>query len=101
MIPSERAKNVQITIPKAALEVVFDECDRYNADETGGRVLGTYVQRAGKLYVNVSGIIEPGPSAQRTAVYFMQDGAYQEQVFRRIEEEHTAIEHLGNWHTHH
>lgn len=96
-----RAKNVLVTLPKAALEVVFDECDRYDADETGGRVLGTYEQRGGKLFISVSGIIEPGPRARRTAVSFFQDGAYQEKVFRQIEEREPSIEHLGNWHTHH
>ena len=49
----------------------------------------------------MSGIIEPGPSAQRTPTYFMQDGTYQERVFREIEERDPSIEHLGNWHTHH
>lgn len=96
-----RAKNVQVVLPKSALEAVFDECDRYDADETGGRVLGTYEQRGGKLFINVSGIIEPGPGARRTAVSFFQDGAYQEKVFREIEEREPSIEHLGNWHTHH
>lgn len=96
-----RAKNVQVVLPKAALEVVFGECDRYDADETGGRILGTYEQRGGKLMINVSGIIEPGPGARRSATSFFQDGAYQETVFREIEEREPSIEHLGNWHTHH
>lgn len=31
----------------------------------------------------------------------MQDGNYQEKLFRAIEENHPEVEHLGNWHTHH
>jgi hypothetical protein len=96
-----KARNVHVDLPKTALEAVFAECDRYDADETGGRVLGTYEQRAGKLFITVSGIIEPGPAARRSSTSFFQDGAYQEQVFRRVEKRAPTVEHLGNWHTHH
>lgn len=96
-----KARDVRVNLPKSALEAVFGECDRYDADETGGRILGTYEQRDGKLFITVSGIIEPGPGAMRSAVSFFQDGAYQEEVFRRIEKREPTIEHLGNWHTHH
>jgi integrative and conjugative element protein (TIGR02256 family) len=97
------ARDVRVTIHHAALEAVFAECDRYDHDETGGRLIGEY--RGGRperrLSVVVSGIIEPGPNARRTATSFFQDGPYQEGVFRRLEAEHPRIEHLGNWHTHH
>jgi hypothetical protein len=92
---------VHLFIPKAALTTVFDECDGFDRDETGGRVVGTFEEQHGKLAVRVTGIIEAGPQARRSAVSFFQDGAYQEQVFRRIEDHHPEIEHLGNWHTHH
>ena len=95
-------RDVHITIHRAALESIFDECDRYDHDETGGRLIGTYrVQRKAGLSITVSGVIEPGPSATRTATSFFQDGSYQESVFRTLEGQHPAIEHLGNWHTHH
>ena len=96
-----RPNNVRVVIPRNALEAVFDECDRYDADETGGRIIGSYSERAGQLTISVSGIIEPGPSAKRSNTSFFQDGAFQERVFREIEREHPEIEHLGNWHTHH
>src|SRR5712692_2504757 len=92
---------VRLSIPKAALITVFDECDGFDQDETGGRVIGTFEERRGKLDIHVTGIIEAGPQARRLAVNFFQDGEYQEQVFRKIETHHPAIEHLGNWHTHH
>lgn len=96
-----KTDSINIVIPRDALRVVFDECDRYNADETGGRILGTYEPRGNMLTITVSGIIEPGPDARRTATFFKQDGTYQERVFRDVEEREPSIEHLGNWHTHH
>ena len=94
--------NVEVRIPAAALTTVFDECDKYNADETGGRLIGTYkVSWFRRFIINVTGIIEPGPSASRTATSFFQDGEYQANVFRDIEALHPEVEHLGNWHTHH
>jgi integrative and conjugative element protein (TIGR02256 family) len=93
--------SVEIVMPQAALTCVFDEWDRFDVDETGGRVIGTYEERKGGLVIHVKGIIEPGPAARRSQVSFFQDGAYQEQIFRQIERSHSEIEHLGNWHTHH
>ena len=95
------ADDIRLEIPRAAIEAIFDECDRYNVDETGGRILGTYRNSAGKLGISVSGVIEPGPAAERSPTYFKQDGEYQEKVFRKVEELVPEIEHLGNWHTHH
>lgn len=98
-----RQKKVAVTvsIPSAALEAIFDECDRYNADETGGRLLGTYRGKGSQYEVKVTGVIGPGPNARRSSTSFFQDGEYQEQVFRAIEAQHPDVEHLGNWHTHH
>jgi hypothetical protein len=92
---------IHLSIPKAALITVFDECDGFDQDETGGRVIGAFHEHRGKLDIRVTGIIEAGPQARRSAVSFFQDGEYQEQVFRKIEDHHREIEHLGNWHTHH
>lgn len=95
------AQDVTIEIPRQGLESIFQECDRYNVDETGGRILGTYKATGKGLAITVNGIIEPGPNAQRTQTYFKQDGSYQERVFRDVESRMPAVEHLGNWHTHH
>jgi hypothetical protein len=88
-------------MPEAALTAVFDECDQFTDDETGGRVIGTYNEDKGRLNIRVTGVIEPGPSARRSRVSFFQDGPHQERLFRQIEAQHPEIEHLGNWHTHH
>jgi hypothetical protein len=91
----------KITIAKDALEAIFDECDRYDSHETGGRLVGTYRKDGKHFEINLRGVIGPGPQAERSAVYFLQDGEYQEKVFRQIEADHADVEHLGNWHTHH
>ncbi len=94
-------KDVRVILPQAALTVIFDECDHFERDETGGRVIGTFKENDGMLTLYVTGIIESGPHAQRTPVSFFQDGEHQERIFRQIERRHPEIEHLGNWHTHH
>jgi hypothetical protein len=90
-----------IAIARGALESIFDECDRYDVDETGGRLLGTYRHKGGRCDIEVKGVLEPGPNAQRSPTYFLQDGDHQERLFRAIEADHPDVEHLGNWHTHH
>jgi hypothetical protein len=90
-----------ITIARDALESVFDECDKYDVDETGGRLLGTYRHNNGRYDIEVKAVLEPGPNAQRSPTYFLQDGDYQEKRFRALEAVDSDIEHLGNWHTHH
>lgn len=95
------SQDVYINMPKAALMAIFDECDQFDDHETGGRILGTYRDQVPQLHLDVRGLIDSGPRAQRSAVSFFQDGDYQENVFRQIEASHPEIEHLGNWHTHH
>jgi hypothetical protein len=97
----QSASNVNIIIPKDALSVIFDECDLYDHDETGGRIVGHYRKDGDKLSIEVAGIIDPGPKARRSPVMLFQDGDHQEKAFRTIEEKHPSIEHLGTWHTHH
>jgi len=97
--------NVNISMPRKALEAIFDECDGFEIDETGGRIIGTYKRRGkskNREYdINVLGIIGPGPNAKRSPTSFFQDGEYQEKIFRAVERQYPDLEHLGNWHTHH
>ena len=90
-----------IKIARAALDSIYDDCDRFDADETGGRLLGTYRKSGDHYEIELKGLLQAGPNAERSPVYFMQDGDYQEKLFRAIEEAHPDVEHLGNWHTHH
>ena len=94
-------RSVRIEIAGRALLSVFEECDRYDRDETGGRMVGHFALDGDTLVVRARGVIEPGPKARRTRTSFFQDGDYQTDVFRRIEAGDPSIEHLGNWHTHH
>ncbi len=94
-------RSVRVEIAERALQSVFEECDRYDSDETGGRMVGHFALERNTLVVRARGVIEPGPNARRTRTSFFQDGDYQTEVFRRIEAEDPTIEHLGNWHTHH
>ena len=55
----------------------------------------------GHYDIQVKGVLEAGPNAERSPTYFFQDGDHQEKLFRAIEASHPDIEHLGNWHTHH
>jgi len=90
-----------VSMARGALESIFDECDQYDIDETGGRLVGCYRQKGAQYEIEVLGVIPAGPNAQRSPTSFFQDGEYQEQIFRSIEEDHPNIRHLGNWHTHH
>ena len=92
---------VRLEIAGEVLESVFDECDRYDRDETGGRIVGHFALDGENLVIQARGVIEPGPRARRTSTSFFQDGEYQAEVFRRIEAIDPSIEHLGNWHSHH
>lgn len=96
-----KKNRVSISIAHGVLEAIFDECDRYDVDETGGRIIGTYKQKGAHYDILVSGMLGPGPNAGRSPTSFFQDGEHQERMFRAIEAKHPDIEHLGNWHTHH
>jgi hypothetical protein len=101
MLFRSKKPTFSISIAHGALESIFDECDKYDVDETGGRLLGTYRHHNGRYDIEVKGVLEAGPNAKRSPTYFLQDGEYQERQFRAIETNHPEIEHLGNWHTHH
>lgn len=90
-----------ITLPRKVLDAIFNECDKYEADETGGRIVGFYQKKGRRLHIDVLGIIGPGPNARRTPTSLFQDGDYQEAVFRELEKQYPTVEHLGSWHTHH
>jgi proteasome lid subunit RPN8/RPN11 len=96
-----KKNDVSISISQGVLEAIYDECDRYDVDETGGRIIGTYKQKGAHYDIQVLGILGPGPNADRSPTSFFQDGENQEMMFRAVEAKHPDIEHLGNWHTHH
>ncbi len=98
---SMKCQDVRVRIREGVLLSIFDECDLYDADETGGRILGFYKFINERLEIEVADLIAPGPNASRSPTSFFQDGEYQERIFRKIETNRPDIEHLGNWHSHH
>ena len=58
MLFRSKKSTFSISIARGALESVFDECDRYNVDETGGRLLGTYRHDNGRYDIEVKGVLE-------------------------------------------
>ena len=101
MKTKSKLRAIKVEIAEGVLESVFEECDRYERDETGGRMVGHFSIDRETLLVRAVGVIEPGPNARRTSTSFFQDGDYQTEVFRCLEANDPSIEHLGNWHTHH
>lgn len=94
-------KEVRIQINNDVLKAIYSECDKYDIDETGGRLLGFIQDGPNTVSIEVCALLESGPASKRTRTSFFQDGDHQEQLFRQIEQAHPKIEHLGNWHTHH
>jgi hypothetical protein len=95
------ATGVRVQISRQVLDSVFDDCDRFAQDETGGKILGTFTQTGDGFDINVSGVIDAGPQTARSQTSLFQDGEYQARIFRALESEHPEIEHLGTWHSHH
>jgi proteasome lid subunit RPN8/RPN11 len=101
MFRSKRKAGFAISIAQEVLESIYDECDRFDSDETGGRLIGSYKANGDHRDIRVWGVLSAGPKAKRSPTSFFQDGDYQEKAFRAIERDHPDVEHLGSWHTHH
>ena len=55
MKTKSKARTIHLEIAGKVLESVFDECDRYNHDETGGRVVGYFSVNSETLVVRAAG----------------------------------------------
>src|SRR5260370_16345594 len=84
----EIASDVRVIMSEKALTVIFDECDQFERDETGGRVVGTFKKHGGKLSGRVTGIIQSGPPAGRSPLRFFPDGKHPGPIFPQISERH-------------
>lgn len=98
---SLKGSYAKISLCGEILEIIYNQCDRNEVNETGGRIIGYYDQHDNKLNIKACGLIGPGPNARSSPSSFFQDGEHQESIFRNIEDKYPEIEHLGNWHTHH
>lgn len=105
----------RVEIDPRVLSYMLDELQKYPDQEEGGKYVG-YVgsgppeegpsgssaqNESGPLCVSIVDFLPGGPRAVRTAVEFMPDGDYQETLFRLLERENDAVEHVGSWHSHH
>ena len=79
-----RKSDVFISIAGGALETIFDECDEYDIDETGGRLIGNYRQKGVRYDIQVLGIIPPGPNAKNELrqVFFRMGNTRRESLDR-------------------
>jgi len=101
MFRSKRKSMFSISIARGVLDSIYDECDRFDSVETGGRLIGSFKANGDHRDIQVWGVLDAGPNAKRSRTSFFQDGEHQENAFREIERDHPDIEHLGSWHTHH
>ena len=63
--------DIRIVFPEAGLTAIFDECDQFDRDETGGR-LEHSPSTAARAYIASDRIIESGPQAKRSPVSFFK-----------------------------
>ena len=96
--------NCEIVFDRRIFDYILQELHRYPSSEEGGKYIG-YIdltdRHRGKDRVIITDFLPGGPNATRTAVEFLPDGEFQEQLFRRTEKRDANIEHLGSWHSHH
>lgn len=105
-------RDVEILIGESVFSHILREMGKHVSQEEGGKYIG-YIFTPGTLqgdgiHINprahailITDFLPSGPKAVRTAVEFRPDGEYQDRLFRKIEAEDPAIEHLGTWHSHH
>ncbi len=99
--------NYEIIFDRHIFDYMLHELHRYPRSEEGGKYLG-YLDSGGQnrsthrnCRVIITDFLPGGPNATRTAVEFLPDGDFQEQLFRQAEKRDGNVEHLGSWHSHH
>jgi len=97
---------VTVTFSGDAIEAIDAEVREHPRVEVGGKLIGyLYHERsqrgAPELHVKVVHYLDAGPGAVREPCYHLPDGPYQERLYRTLEAEDPALEHLGTWHSHH
>jgi hypothetical protein len=96
-----------IVFDRRVFDFIAYELERYPNSEEGGKYIG-YLDgtserpsKDGNVRVIITDFLPGGPNAKRTAVEFLPDGDFQEQLFRQAENRDRDVEHLGTWHSHH
>jgi hypothetical protein len=97
----------QVIFDRHVFPYILHELQKYPTSEEGGKYIGyidTDWQRRGSdrpHRIIITDFLPGGPRARRTAVEFVPDGDFQENLFREAEKRDPSIEHLGSWHSHH
>lgn len=97
--------NWKIVFNRHVFDFMLRELHRYPNSEEGGKYIG-YVHASdgdhpAKHVITITDFLPGGPRAKRTAVEFLPDGDFQENLFRQAETRDSKVEHLGTWHSHH
>jgi len=99
--------NWKIVFDRHVFEYILYELHRYPNCEEGGKYVGYVHARHGNAghpsthTITITDFLPGGPNARRTAVEFLPDGNFQENLFRQAEARDREIEHIGTWHSHH
>ncbi len=104
--------SVQVAFDRRVLQNIVVELAKSPSVEEGGKYVGYLLPQdmpelralgldQARPALIVTDFLPSGPNAVRTAVELQPDGDYQERLFRQLEQQDSAIEHLGSWHSHH
>jgi hypothetical protein len=99
--------NCEIIFDRHIFDYMLHELHRYPTSEEGGKYIGyldvsnPHRSKDRDCRVMITDFLPGGPNATRTAVEFLPDGDFQEQLFRQAEKRDSNVEHLGSWHSHH
>jgi hypothetical protein len=99
--------NYKIVFDRHVFDYILTEIQRYPTSEEGGKYIG-YIESAEQnrskdrdYRIVITDFLPGGPKATRTAVEFLPDGDFQENLFRQAERKDHNVEHVGTWHSHH
>jgi hypothetical protein len=103
----QRPSNWKIMFDRYVFDYMLYELHRYPDCEEGGKYIGYVNASDGNAShpsthtITITDFLPGGPKAKRTAVEFLPDGNFQENLFRQAEARDPDIEHIGTWHSHH
>lgn len=94
-----RQPKLNIWIPQYLLDQVLDEANKFFPNETGGLLMGYYVDK--QQVIVITDIVDAGPKAIHTPTSFIPDYKYQEQEIAKLYELSGRLHtYLGDWHSH-
>jgi hypothetical protein len=95
---------IRVRFDAKVFDYILCELQHHPGVEEGGKYIGFIdadSQQSGMCELRIIDFFPGGPRATRTAVEFLPDGDFQDNLFRKAERRDQAIEHLGTWHSHH